>query len=151
MEQEEQEETKAMTTYLIVHKDRTERKITVPSDWKVTFGPAAAGFSKGTSGGPTIPLALRFYEDEKKQRAIFTDVVSFRDLSIQTEIKKTSHQEKQGFMECDGQRKATTFSTTVEEWINPDTLQKQPALPGGEDVESFDVEFTEINSNPKED
>ncbi len=111
------EETKPMTTYLIVHKDSTERKITVPSDWKVTFGPATAGFSKGTSGGPTVPLALRFYENEKKQRAIFTDVVSFRDLSIKTEVKKQTVQEKDGYMECDGQRKATTFRAVMEEWL----------------------------------
>jgi hypothetical protein len=128
------------TTYLIVHEDGTERKITVPSDWKVTFGPAAKGINKAAHQNFKIPLALRFYEAETKQRAIFTDVVSFRDLSIKTEVKRISTQEKQGFMECDGKRKATTFQAKTEEWVDPDKLQDTPSLP---DVEDFDVEFTE--------
>jgi len=136
-----------MTTYLITHEDRTERKITVPSDWKVTFGPAARGANR--LGGPgsgvvKVPLALRFYESETKQRAIFTDVVSFRDISIKTEVKKVKIQEKQGFMECDGQRKATTFQATTEEWIDPDELGNTPALPMSETrVADFDVEFVD--------
>lgn len=136
-----------MTTYLIIHEDRTERKITVPSDWKVTFGPAARGINKhsGPSGGVLkVPLALRFYESEKKQRAIFTDVLSFRDISIKTEVKKVKIQEKQGFMECDGQRKATIFQAKTEEWIDPDELGDIPALPMSETkVADFDVEFTD--------
>ena len=132
-------------TYLIIHEDGTERKITVPSNWRVTFGPAARG-SHGAKYGSTLkmPLCLRFYENETKQRAIFTDVVSFRDLSIKTEIKKVSVQEKQGFMECDGKRKATTFQAVSEEWVNPDDLTKTPALPDSPNVKEFDVEFSEI-------
>ena len=145
-----------MTTYLITHEDRTERKITVPSDWKVTFGPAARGVHKysGPSGGAIkIPLALRFYESENKQRAIFTDVLSFRDMSIRTEVKQVKVQEKQGYMECDGQRKATTFTAKSEEWVDPDELGKVPALPMSENmVADFDVEFKaekEINNTTK--
>lgn len=51
-------------------------RVTVPSDWKVTFGPVAPGV-RGSGD-----LALRFWEQENKQRAIFRNVVSFRDLSI---------------------------------------------------------------------
>lgn len=129
------------TTYLIVHEDRTERKITVPSTWKVTFGPAVRGLNKAGST-VKVPLALRFYENDTKQRAIFTDVVSFIDMSITMSIKKRSVQEKQGFMECDGKRKATTFRATSEEWVNPFEI-KDVQLPMHKDVESFDVEFTE--------
>ena len=130
------------TTYLIVHEDGTERRITVPSDWKVTFGPAAKGMNRQNTGGTyKVPLALRFYEADTKQRAIFTDVVSFRDVSIKTQVKKRSVQEKQGFMECDGKKKATTFQATTEEWIDPDILTENVALPEGTDVEDFDVEF----------
>lgn len=130
-----------MTTYLITHENKIERKITVPSSWKVTFGPAAKGMNKGNSGGLRIPLALRFYEAETKQRAIFTDVVSFRDMSIKIEIKKKKIQEKKGFMECDGKRKATTFQAVMEEWVDPDEMAEQPTLPGGDDIEVFDVDF----------
>ena len=129
------------TTYLIIHEDGTERKITVPSDWKVTFGPAAKGMNAGKNPSYKVPLCLRFYENETRQRAIFTDVVSFRDLSIKTEIKVVTTQEKAGYMECEGKRKATTFQARSEEWIDPDDLAKVPALPSGSNVEGFDVEF----------
>jgi len=135
-----------MKTYLIVHEDDTERKITVPDSWKVTFGPAAAGNFKSNSPRNSLrmPLALRFYENEKQQRAIFTDVVSFRDMSIITEVKRIDVQEKEGFMECEGKRKATTFRTEVSEWVNPDD-DGEKRLPFGGDVENFDVEFKEVD------
>jgi len=130
------------TTYLITHEDGTERRITVPSNWKVTFGPAAKGMNtKNVGSGYKVPLALRFYENDTKQRAIFTDVVSFRDLSIKVQVKKRSTQEKRGYMECDGKKKATTFQATTEEWIDPDVLTENVALPDTADVEDFDVEF----------
>jgi len=128
---------KEQTTYLIVHTDGTERRITVPSDWKVTFGPVAKGVNKTYQ----MPLALRFYENETRQRAIFTDVVSFRDMSIPILIRKEKTQEKKGFMECEGQKKATTFKATISEWINPDEIDEKIALPGSADVEAFDVDF----------
>lgn len=119
-----------MTEYLILHKDGTERKITVPDDWKVTFGPVCVprGGEK-YGGGSSMPLALRFYESDTKQRAIFTNVASFRDLSIKTEVKKVTVSEKNGFVECEGQRKATIFQAKTEEWVDPDQPQKQNLLP----------------------
>ena len=69
-------------TYEIVTHDGTYR-IEIPEDWKITFGPVAIGGGKrqsyGFDGGS---MALRIYESEVRQRAIFTGVESFRDLSI---------------------------------------------------------------------
>jgi hypothetical protein len=62
-------------TYEIVQSHERFR-IDVPANWKVTFGPLAPGSKYG--GG----YALRLYESETKQRAVFVDVTSFRDLSI---------------------------------------------------------------------
>jgi len=50
--------------------------IEIPSTWKVTYGPMLPG-----SGGNQT-LCLRIYETDKMQRAIFQNVVSFRDLSL---------------------------------------------------------------------
>ena len=130
-----------MTTYLIRFQNGKEQKVTVPESWKVTFGPAARGNNATSKHTYKMPLALRFYENEKKQRAIFTDVASFRDTSIQIEEKVVRKQEKDGFMECDGVKKATKFSATVEEWVNPDRIQIQPALP--DDTEMFNTIDTE--------
>ncbi len=86
-----------------------------------------------------MPLALRFYESETKQRAIFTDVVSFRDTSIKIEEKLVRIQEKDGYVECEGTRKRTTFQAKTTEWINPDEEKDGvPMLPSDKDM--FDLE-----------
>jgi len=125
-------------TYLITHENGTRRKITVPADWKVTFGPAAKGLKHDGTRGLKIPLALRFYESDTKQRAIFTDVVSFRDTSIKIEEEKVRIQEKDGYTECEGVRQRTTFQAKVREWINPDAIAETPALPS--DTKMFDMD-----------
>jgi hypothetical protein len=123
-------EEKEMKTYIITHEDGTVQRITVPASWKVTFGPAAKGMNAGRGSGPgyKIPLALRFYEADTKQRAIFTDVVSFRDASIKIEEQISRVQEKDGYMECEGVKKRTAFRATVKEWVNPDEVPEKPAL-----------------------
>ena len=122
-------------TYLIEFKNGRRQKITVPKDWKVTFGPAAAGVNKKGMGGRDVPLALRFYENENRQRAIFTDVVYFRDTSIEIQEEKINTQQKDGFMECDGHRKGVTFQAISKEWINPDEPSDSlPMLPSDESI-----------------
>ena len=60
-------------TYLVKRRGE-ELKVTVPASWKVTYAP----IQPGAHGEP----CLRFYESDKQQRAIFTDVQSFMDTSI---------------------------------------------------------------------
>lgn len=74
------------TTYLLVMKDDTLRRVKVPSSWKVTFGAMFPG-SKGSPPGGGI--ALRFY-DGTQQKACFNDVESFRDMSIEIEERITT-------------------------------------------------------------
>lgn len=122
------------TTYLIEFENGRRQKITVPSTWKVTFGPAARG-SNGEKGmRQKMPLALRFYEAETKQRAIFTDVVCFRDVSIKIEEERVDVQQKDGFMECEGERKRVNFQATSKAWVNPDAIVTMPALPADTDI-----------------
>ena len=135
MKKEEQQ----LKTYLIYHKDGSETQVDVPETWKVTFGPAAKGNHDSSNGRLQMPLALRFYENGEKQRAIFTDVVSFRDMSIPIRVKKRTTQEKDGYMECDGVRKQTRFQAVVEEWVNPDELQQKAIAPPSDDS-IFDLE-----------
>lgn len=62
---------------LLVETARDKFKITIPEEWKVTFGKqigAPRDYEEGRE--------LRIYEAETKQRACFTGVKSFRDLSI---------------------------------------------------------------------
>lgn len=127
-------------TYFVEKENGEEFQITVPEEWKVTFGPAVVGSGQKRPGdfSGKMPMALRFYESKDKQRAIFTHIRSFRDMSIPIKVKKTHVQEKQGFMEYEGKRKATSFSAKVQEWVNPDEVLEQKAIPN---VKDFDVEF----------
>lgn len=132
-----------MKTYLIEFENKRRQRITVPETWKVTFGPAVAGSNKPTPGyNHKMPMALRFYETANQQRAIFTDVVAFRDLSIQVEEERTNVQEKTGYIEVDGTRKATTFQARTMEWVNPDVAVSTPVkkLKAPSDAEMFGPE-----------
>lgn len=131
------------TTYLIEFENGHRQKITVPSEWKVTFGPLAIkGANSGKSLNNKMPIALRFYENDKKQRAVFTNVLSFRDMGIVIEEEKVDVQQKDGYVECDGQRKGVTFQATSRQWVNPNEPQKPfPALPSDADI--FNLEDDE--------
>lgn len=131
-------------TILITKTDGEEIQVDIPANWKITFGPAVANAGKARMEGATtgyrmMPMALRLYESEKMQRAIFTDVASFRDLSIPMRVKKTRVQEKDGFMECEGVRKRTTFQAKTHEWVDADVEAKQnpPLLDMPDDEEVF--------------
>lgn len=73
-------------------------KITIPADWKVTFGKAMQG--RGYESDPD-GRELRIYECETKQRACFTGVRSFRDLSIPV-VRLVVSESGENFWEDDG-------------------------------------------------
>jgi hypothetical protein len=58
-----------------------KKRITVPSTFKVTYGPLFVG-GKGAFADQGGGAVLRFYENDTKQRALFRSVLSFRDLSL---------------------------------------------------------------------
>lgn len=85
--------------------ERTEGtyRITVPAAWRVTYGLLHPG-SKDRYGQEGY--VLRIYETDTKQRAVFTNVLSFRDLSIETERK---------VLNINGKREYASSSTTRKE------------------------------------
>lgn len=104
--------------YLLIHKDGSRKKITVPSDWKVTYRTYLKG--PATPGDREMPIALRFYENETKQRAVFTDIVSFRDMSIPVLEEKIERKDKFGTLEVDGGSKRVSVVAETREWVDPD-------------------------------
>ena len=80
------------TIYEIVTKQDTFR-LTVPSTYKVTYGKVQPG-GKGFDDSGNV---LRIYESDTKQRAIFLNFLSFRDLSLPLErlVKATSSKSSQ--------------------------------------------------------
>lgn len=65
-------------TYLVETKD-SFFKMTLPERYRLTLGPLTPG-AKGVSYG-TDKLVLRVY-DGTKQRGVFHNVVTFRDINI---------------------------------------------------------------------
>jgi len=124
-------------TLLVERRGGEEFQVDIPSGWKVTFGPLAVSNGPKTGNGPQMPMALRLYESDNCQRAVFTDVVSFRDMSIPMRMKKVNVQEKHGVIEFDGVRKATTFQATSVDWINPDNTDQPKQLERPTDAEMF--------------
>ncbi len=67
--------------------------MTVPEGWKITFSPWSNQGGNTKSYGQTgvqnsVGWMLRLYETKERQRAVFTNVVQFRDLSLPIRRKK---------------------------------------------------------------
>lgn len=103
-----------------------QKRVTVPSNWKLTFGPAVPYSGKpgvvGHNGESIVQgYSLRFYDGSKDNlRAIFTGVKSFRDIAIPIMEKRTQSQQKVVNTQSQGKSKAVVVDVQVTEWVNPD-------------------------------
>lgn len=130
MSKKQPKEDIEMKTYILDLRGDGQRRITVPASWKVTFGPIVPGARADRRDVGT--LALRFYEGKDQQRAIFTDVRSFRDSSIKLEEKITKIQEKVLHAETDDGVKNYVVQAKESSWRNADLDDiddKQKRLP----------------------
>jgi hypothetical protein len=94
--------------------------VEVPDDWKVTFGAMAPGGKNPYSGHGG--WTLRFYETKEKQRAVFTDVVSFRDLSLP--VKKLVNKiDKDSGYQNDGKGNMKAYENVRVEEILVDEIE----------------------------
>lgn len=117
-----------MKTYILeIGQQRRLKKVTVPSNWKLTYGFAVPGSNQV---GNSNPLVVRFYEGNKENlRALFDDVRSIRDSSIKIEEQIIKTKEETFFRETPTGRKAVQAEARVREWRNPD----DPAAAAEED------------------
>ena len=101
-----------------VQKDDEELQIIVPATWKVTFGPVAVG-KPNKWGDSKGSMALRFYESDTKQRAIFTGVKSFRDASIplKKRVKKVVGKDKYE-LDAEGNKKLVEKAKVSYTWVD---------------------------------
>ncbi len=106
-------------TYIMDLSGGRMRRITVPADWKVTFGPLVPHRPGEKNYDHQKTFALRFYEGKDAQRAIFTDVLSFRDESLKVEERVTKV--KQQVMNKNGPTGAvgTVVEARITEWRDP--------------------------------
>jgi hypothetical protein len=112
---------KETRTLILRLKNGDTRKLTIPIDWKLTFGSvvphAPGGHANREAGG----VALRLYEGNKENlRAVFTDVISFRDEAIEIRELKTRIKRKVMQKASRHGAKDVTVEARVTEWVDPD-------------------------------
>lgn len=114
-------ETVKNKTYILTLNNNDIRKVTVPGNWKLTFGPTIPYAGKGT--GINNGTALRFYEGDKdKLRACFTDVKAFRDADIPVQERRTQTSRKVVQKAAPGGAKNVEVIAQVTEWFDPDNV-----------------------------
>ena len=116
-------------TYLIEFQDNTQRKVTVPADWNVTFGALVPGSTSNMG-----KWGLRFWKGTQ-QKAVFQGVESFRDMAIEIE-ERITQVKKETFYKDDGEggKKAVVVEGKVHEWVNPDNPRPQKNVPALRDL-----------------
>lgn len=107
-----------MRTYEVVTSGQRLR-MTIPAAWKVTYGPVSPGSKAGYNGAP----ALRIYENETKQRAIFLNVVSFRDLSVKVEVAAARKYGTQEWFLDDGSFVGDRVDKVEKRWMDIDEVK----------------------------
>lgn len=110
-------------TYILNMKDGTKQKISIPGNWKLTFGPLVPG-SKGDTGHNGVgALVLRVYEGNKdNQRAVFTGVESWRDTQeLDIEVEQVQEKQQMASVDIPGEgKKDVAVRMETRQWVNPD-------------------------------
>jgi hypothetical protein len=118
-------------TYLMEIRGGTLRRVTVPASWKVTFGPLVPSEIRH---GDVRTFALRFYESkEEQQRAVFTDVIAFRDVSLPIEERVSKIKQKMVHKNAPGGRREMMVEARITERRNPDAPDDEVADQGDND------------------
>lgn len=123
--------------YILTLKDGNTRRITVPSNWKMTYG-SVAPWANTQGGGVPKVYALRLYEGSKENlRAVMTDVVAIRDASIPVLEKRTSVQRKAAQKHTVQGARDVIIEARMTEWVNPDAEEANDDVP---------AEFLKLNA-----
>lgn len=117
---------KGSRTLILTIKSGSQRRITIPSGYAITFGPLIPGL-KQISNGHTGVAALRIYDSDKDQVACFTDVLAFRDASLMIEEKVTRTERKVVRKNSHEGSRDVEVEARVTEWVNPDIAVKVPS------------------------
>lgn len=104
-------------TYEIVTANGIIR-MDIAESWKVTYGPVSPGAKSYGSGN-----ALRVYESDTKQRAIFLDVVSFRDLSIPVKRLLVKHKGSEKWQSDHNGSNRQSKSVIERKWVTDEEYQ----------------------------
>jgi hypothetical protein len=107
----------AMKTLLLICAGGTKRKVTVPADWKITFGAIASKPSEMSRYDGARGWCLRIY-DGTMPKVVFTDVISFREESVDVQVMVTRTEQKRMDRETPTGRKQGVAEMRYSEWRN---------------------------------
>lgn len=112
-------------TYILTLKNGSTRKITIPANWKMTYG-SVVPFN-GQRGSDHHGVALRLYEGNKENlRAVMADVVAIRDASIQVLEKRTQVKRQTAQRQTPQGMKDVVIEARMSEWTDPDADEDTP-------------------------
>lgn len=109
-------------TYILELTNGNTRRITIPANWKMTFGSTVPHVPRsGNYGGAEGGVALRLYEGTKENlRAVMRDVMSIRDADIEIMEKRTSVKRQAAQKQTPQGMKDVVVEARMTEWVNPD-------------------------------
>lgn len=105
-------------------------RITIPATWKTTFGAIVPGAkaSTGYQGG----WGLRIWEAQDKQRAVFTNVIAFKDVAIPMQIKAVRKYGGTEWWSDDGTWTGARALLVEKGWVHEDEIMDMPPEEGDE-------------------
>lgn len=104
-------------TLVLEMNGQKDRKVIIPADWTITFGPIGVG-SRHDGNSTHV---LRLYEDvgKKKLKAVFRNIVAFHEEGI-TILEKVVRKKNKTFKKA-GSKGDQTYSAEVRKtsWMDP--------------------------------
>jgi len=122
----------AIRTYEVLTRDLGQFRLSIPEDWKVTYGPVVGAKS---NGGSYHGNALRVWESDTKQRVMIMDVIQFCDLSVQVQIRAIRpHGSQKWYRASTGVAGEFAWKDPEEVVAGiPDLVDHRPVRPAGYD------------------
>ena len=114
-------------TYEIEFSDGRVQRLTVPASYKVTFGAIVPSDKAATYSG-TGGWGLRFYEGSAAggQRAVFTEVKRFRDLSLPMEVRAVRKFGSEDWWQDDGTWTGKRADLVEKAWMDANVIVEMP-------------------------
>ena len=106
-----------MSEYLLTMSGGKKKKVTVPADWKVTFGPIVPGSQKSGFSGSNC---LRFYQDRDHPRAVFTGVEEFREAGVNVLEQRTRTKTQFSSKDSHSGHKGVQMEARITDWVDAD-------------------------------
>lgn len=109
-------------TYEVVTKDGAFR-IDVPAGSRITFGPVVSVAGKPSYGDGG--MSLRIWEGKELQRALFLNVLSFRDCSMPMKVRAVRMFGADDWVKDDGQWTGKKADLVEKGWVDSDLITEQ--------------------------